>query len=337
MATTKNTRNTRTRAKASENPTPTRTVKGNGNGGNGKSTTDVPELTAQQRMELDAAKARKGKSPNTGRGRATQYNTRREGPAPVPTLIELLTLRLTGVGKKTAEDALTDAKLDGTKKASREQLNRANVAPNEKAGLKGKALALWVLTGKSNGGIAPATVAQPATTIRSRSSALEGAAGQAKFVEYLNAQVSGDAMAPAENKPTVDENGKLRIKSAHWRQWLASQGVEVGAAAAVKPLRDAGLGQERWFTLPRGQRMCYVGAVPKGTERLPVRKDTPLPGATAPGERRARGSRPFARPSVEQIDVLTNALNAFKPRGAEKLASEQVRDELLNALGAVTR
>lgn len=266
---------------------------------------------------------------NGGDGNGEKIRTSFADAAPLPSLHELLTKRLAGVGKRTAEEALAEADLDGEKKATRVQANRANAAPTEKAGLRGKALATWVLTGKSDGGKRPP--AEPEQPARRRSGIDEKVLAEA-FVDYLNAQVSGDADAPLKGLPTVDENGRLRVKSAHWREWLASRGITVGAGAAVKPLRAAGLDQERWFSLPRGQRMTYAGPVPSGTKRLPVRKDTPVEGATAPGERRTRGGKPFARPSVEQADLLVAALKAYKPNGAGAGAQRQLRDELLSHL-----
>ena len=274
------------RAMAQENPAPSATVKGNGNGGD--KPVELPGLTAAQRKELAAVKST------------------------VPTVRELLQ-PLQGVGKKALDEVLAETEVDGNKKASQVMRNRAHAAPQEKAGLRGKALAMWVVTGKSDG--AKLQSAQPAATTRTKkATGLEGDAGRKLLIEYLNAQVSSENKAPAEFKPTVDENGKLRIKSAHFRTWLASKGHAVGNVATVGVLRDAGLEQERWFTLPRGQRMCYVGKVPTGTKKLPVRKDEPMPGITqAARGARARGGLRVGRVSDVERQVILAALTAFKP------------------------
>ena len=293
-------------------------------------------LTAKQRRELDAAKAARQR----GNGKGNGVRTTKTDPAPKLTIEELLKLRVPGVGANTTAKALEIADMPGTVEAPRPLVNRANLLPKEKAGLRGLAAALYVLTGKSDGGVRASRDfhdQQPAaaSSRRSKADALEGAAGQKLLLEYLKSEVTGDAeLDPLNVPPTIDQDGKLRVRSLHWRAWLAKRGIEVGATAAVKVLREAGLEQERWFSLPRGKRMCYVTTdLPRGTGNLPRREDTPLAGATQPGER--RGANPLRRLSDEQAAVVKAALEQYEPpkARAKRAAAEQIVDELLKHLG----
>lgn len=256
----------RRRAMAEENPTPSKTVgngKGNGNGnGEAKVTpaSEIKELTPAQKEELRAARSRK------------------KSEATTLTLNELLTKRVMGVGKTIADKALADAKLKGNAKSTTEQVERANRASKDKAGLRGKALAMWVLTGDSNGGDAKPSTSTPTTT-RARSaststakSALDGKVGQDLLVKYLKAETSNADNALAKALPTFDGE-KLRVKARHFEAWLAKETkTTVTRPQTTAVLKEAGLKSEQWSALPAGKRVVYAGSIPAGVGKLPVRK-----------------------------------------------------------------
>ena len=211
----------------------------------------------------------------------------------LPSLFDLLTMRVKGVGKATAEQVLQATSLKGSDQATAEQADRANAAPTQKAGLSGKAAALWVLTGASDGN---GSVVEPEAPAVSTTRSLSEGIGQPMLDQYLTEHVSGDLDAPLKELPTIDEEGTLRVKAPHFQAWLVQQGQEVGRTAATKALRAAGLTAERWQTMPNGNRMMYVGPVPKPvtprTEALPVREDVLLP------ESAVSNSRSVAAPAV---------------------------------------
>lgn len=325
---TKNSSTTRTgkrRAVAADNPPATKTVepKANGNG-DAKAKPEPAKANGKSEMETAIAKAE---------------------AAAIPTIIELLTKRLKGVGKATADKALEATSIKGTAQATPEQLDRANKAPKDKAGLTGNALALWVLTGKSDGGIEPE---QPAvSTTRSRSDEIPASL----LDQYLKEQVSGDERAPLQELPTVDEEGTLRIKAPHWQAWLAEHGHEVGRSVATKVLREAGLTAERWPTMPNGNRMMYVGSVPQtAPKRLPRRKDVLLPESAGTGSSGGGGNRSsnsagrkasaLASLNPLETEVIQTALTALKPSAKAFGSAEnaktagEVRDSLIKRMEA---
>lgn len=228
--------------------------------------TATPELTDAQRDELKAAKA-----------------------ASV-SLGEMLTKRVKGVGEKIAEQALEAAGLKAAAKASREQLDRANTAETAKAGLRGKALALYVLTGKSNGGeaakIEPLTeagelpVGSPVGAPKTSAPAAQAATiadddAQALFVEYLQGNVTDAPVFTDKGgkfAPTVDVDGILRVKAPHFQAWLEknAKGVTVTRRTATSTLQAAGLASKNWGVLPQGFRVVYQGTAPKAAQPLPI-------------------------------------------------------------------
>lgn len=204
----------------------------------------------------------------------------------VPTIAQLLA-RLPGVGKKVVETVLAETTSNGDAKASKEIRDRANAAPTEKAGLRGKALALYVLTGKSNGGedkpkiesLADALLAadkaaknKPAKPAAAKPDAIEAKAGRELLVAYLKAETSNADDALAKAAPTVTD-GKLRVKAWTFQAYLAKTlGRDVSRREATAILKDAGLVSQNWNALPQGARVVYAGDVPAGAGKLPQRK-----------------------------------------------------------------
>jgi hypothetical protein len=293
-------------------------------------------LTAKQKQELRqrqaGARARAGNGSGGGGRKASAVKTVRTAPTAKMTIEEMLLKRLTGVGPKAANDALDIADVPGSAEAPRVMLNRANLATKEKGGLRGKALALWVLTGKSDGGeIARNRSATPAKPKKTKADEIPAGA----FVDYLKAEVSGDHRAPVDFKPTIDETGKLRVKSTHFREWLSAQGYSAGAVTAARILRAAGLEQERWFVMKPGKRMMFVGSAPAGTGRLPRRKDEPIEGVSIlPGERRGgRSGNPLRRLDDEQRAAVKACLKVgINGGGAVNKANKAIAAELLAKL-----
>lgn len=234
--------------------------------------TTTPELTDTQRDELKAAKA-----------------------ASV-SLGDLLTKRVKGVGAKIAEQALEAAGVKATAKASREQLDRANTAETAKAGLRGKALALYVLTGESNGGedakpaaaaAAPAKAAS-ASAPAAKPTAIADDAAQALYVDYLKGNVTDAPVFTDKGgkfAPTVDGDGILRVKAPHFQAWLEknAKDVTVTRRTATSVLQAAGLVSKNWGVLPQGFRVVYTGTAPKAAQPLPIwtPAETEAPAAPA--------------------------------------------------------
>jgi hypothetical protein len=223
-------------------------------------------------------------------------------------ILDLLIKRVFGVGKSIAEQAIADAKLDGKALATREMKDRALEAPKTKAGLAKRALALWVLTGSSDGGIAPEEPAP--TTTRSRDEGIPAGT----ILIYLGSEISGAVDAPLSELPTLDETGAVRVKSTHWEAWLKQNGhADVGRNVATKALRAAGLDAVRWENGPQGLKRWYTGKAPEGLAKdVPVRKDEPIPGQPVAGSReQAPPADPFASVTDDERKVLVKALQGL--------------------------
>ena len=147
-------------------------------------------------------------------------------------------------------------------------------------------------------------------------------APKAILLDYLKSEVTDAQDAPNRAKPFINENGIVHLHSTDWRRWLTEQGLNPTKAEAAKPLRDAGLSVKA-FPLPGEGRALgfYIGKAPAGTKSLPVRKAV----------RRPRASRPFARFTDEQREVIGRGLQAYE-FDADDAALAQVRDDLLAKL-----
>jgi hypothetical protein len=141
----------------------------------------------------------------------------------------------------------------------------------------------------------------------------------AVLLDYLTANVSDAAEAPNQGLPFITEDGTLRIRSEHWRDWLVEQGIAPSKMEATKPIRDLDY-KMKPYALPGEGRShgFYTGPAPEGTGDLPRRK----------GGRGTRTARPFGTLSDAQRQVLTEALTSAKFRGP----LSDARDELLAQL-----
>ena len=253
------------------------------------------------------------------------------------TLLELLE-GVKRIGNTTAIQALREAGYDVDQKPVKGQYDRAGLVDTEKAGLSGKARALWILTSDSAGneaakaaGKAAAEKEAPKVTATATAPAFEWPKeGAVKILlRYLKETTSDAADAPNKGVPFITDSGILRIKGKHWIEWLAANGMTPSKIEAGAPIRELGFSMKP-FPIPgenRGEGF-YTGNVSAldGADKLSVRH-------TQRG-RTAAPKNPFTSWTDDQKATVTAALRAFKPnkRTDEGKAQSNTRDELLALL-----
>lgn len=228
-----------------------------------------------------------------------------------------------GLGTATIAKTLTAYELKSNTPATPEQLARvADAKAGKKDGLKGLALAAWIVTGqgsqeqanadrlKREAAKAGTANAGTTTTPDHSSEFMWPKKASEMLLDYLKAEVSPDADAPNKRKPFINAKGIVRLHSTHWREWLTTQGLEPTKSQAAAPLRDAGL-KVQAFPLPGENRSLgfYVGPAPAGTKSLP-RRD-PQRAARGTGQPR-RPASPFSRFSNEQMEYLRTLITKSK-------------------------
>lgn len=241
-----------------------------------------------------------------------------------------------GLGPASIEKALGALDINGViTTATPEQLARTAEAKDGKMnGLKGKALAMWIVTGKNS--------AEQATHERQRTATAGGSSTTASpttskpdefkwpkpkaeiLLDYLKSEVTADHNAPNRGAPFIDAKGIVRFTGTHWREWLSKQGMHPGKNEAGVPVRDAGL-KMRPFALPGESRQLgfYTGPAPRGTASLPKRIVERAARGTGGGSTRKPAS-PFAKFTDEQVAYLRTVIAKGK-KGT-------VKDELLALL-----
>lgn len=236
------------------------------------------------------------------------------------------------VGQTTADQALREADLDGDAKPIKGQLQRAGRVDTEKAGLSGKARALWVLTGDSAGNDAAKSKAADAkkeatvTATKTADAFVWPKEGAVKILlRYLKENTSDAPDAPNKGLPFVTDSGIIRIKPDHWRDWLTENGLAPTKLEAGRPIRELGFSMKP-FPIPGTGHGAgfYTGNVSQleGADKLPVRQTQRGPG---------RPKNPFTGMSDQHRGVIVAALTAFKPnkRTDDGKAQSEAKDELL--------
>lgn len=223
-----------------------------------------------------------------------------------------------GLGTATIAKALDAHELTSTTPATPEQLARvADAKAGKKDGLKGKSLAAWIITGQNStqqvaasrlkAEAANAGKSTPAAATSARSEFIWPKAGAAILLDYLKAEVTGDADAPNKGAPFIDAKGIVRFTGTHWRGWLDKQGMHPGKNEAGVPVREAGL-KMRPFALPGESRQMgfYTGPAPKGTASLPRRivERAARSASSAP----RKPANPFSKFTDEQVAYLRTVI-----------------------------
>lgn len=256
--------------------------------------------------------------------------------ATAATVTEALT-GVNGLGTVTIAKVLTAHELESTTAATPEQLARvADAAAGKKDGLKGLALAEWIVTGngaKAQGDAARAKRELASAGKPAAKSGKKNTGATSEFtwpkkpaeilLDYLKAEVTADASAPNKGAPFIDAKGILRFTGTHWRTWLAKQGMHPGKNEAGKPVRDAGM-KMRPFALPGENRQMgfYTGPAPRGTSSLPKRIVERATRSTSSTPRKP--ADPFSKFTDEQMEYLRTVIERGK--------KGEVKDSLLDLL-----
>lgn len=231
-----------------------------------------------------------------------------------------------GLGSATIAKAFDALDISGSLESTPEQRARAADA-STKDGLKGKALAMWVITGANTEeqiAVERARNGAPTSNPASSTAEFTWPKRQAELLlDYLQAEVTGDADAPNKGAPFIDKKGILRFHGRHWREWLAKEGMHPTVRQAGEPPRNAGM-KMRPFALPGGgSGGFYTGPAPKGTASLPRRVVERAARGTGSSAAR-KPANPFSKFSTVQIAYLRTVI--AKGRKGE------IRDGLLAAM-----